>query len=215
MSGNNKLYDLIAQGEHENQDFKYEIEDAHKIARSVVAFANTSGGRLLIGVKDNGRIKGIRSTEELHMAEAAAEFYCTPEVPFEIKKWFLEGKEVLEIYIPKSEIGPHFVKNKDAPNKAYVRVHDQNLAVNKVMIKYWEMKKKPKEKEFVYDENERLLFDYIKEHEKITFSKYCRLTNLHFEEASDRLAKLLLWEVIDLDLTEKGCFYTINAKEND
>ncbi len=205
---------MIAEGEHQQQDFKYEIEDAHKIAKSVVAFANTDGGRLLIGVKDNGRIKGISSDEELYMAEAAAEVYSRPEVKFEIKRWNVEGKEVLEVYIPKSKEKPHFVKNKNGPDKAYVRVNDQNLSVNKVIVKLWELRKKPKDKEFLYGEHEEVLFDYLKKQDKITFSKYCRLTGLHFEEASSRLAKLLLWEVIDLDLSEKGCFYRVGPKSS-
>ena len=58
---------LIAEGEHQMLDFKFEVSDSKKIARSLVAFANTDGGRLLIGVKDNGAISGIRSDEEKHM----------------------------------------------------------------------------------------------------------------------------------------------------
>lgn len=46
---------LVSEGEHCHQDFKFEISDARKIARSLSAFANTEGGRLLIGVKDNGK----------------------------------------------------------------------------------------------------------------------------------------------------------------
>lgn len=53
------LQQLIAEGEHQQQDFKFEISDARKIARSLSAFSNTDGGRLLIGVKDNGRIAGV------------------------------------------------------------------------------------------------------------------------------------------------------------
>ena len=45
---------LISAGEHQQQDFKYKITDAMKLARSVSAFANTEGGRLLIGVRDDG-----------------------------------------------------------------------------------------------------------------------------------------------------------------
>ena len=60
---------LIAEGEHQQLDFKFEISDASKIARSLVAFANTDGGKLLIGVKDNGVIRGIRSDEEKYMLE--------------------------------------------------------------------------------------------------------------------------------------------------
>ena len=58
---------LIAEGEHQRQDFKFEISDARKIAKTLSAFANTDGGRLLIGVKDNGKIAGVRSDEEQYM----------------------------------------------------------------------------------------------------------------------------------------------------
>lgn len=54
------IQQLIAKGEHVHQDFKFAISDARKIAKSLSAFANTEGGRLLVGVKDNGKIAGIR-----------------------------------------------------------------------------------------------------------------------------------------------------------
>ena len=65
------IHALIAEGEHQQQDFKFEISDARKIAKTLSAFANTDGGRLLIGVKDNGKIAGVRSEEEKYMIEAA------------------------------------------------------------------------------------------------------------------------------------------------
>ncbi|MDY5609301.1 MAG: putative DNA binding domain-containing protein, partial [Sodaliphilus sp.] len=53
MKTKDYILQLIDEGEHEHQDFKYQISDAKKIARSISAFANNSGGRLLVGVKDN------------------------------------------------------------------------------------------------------------------------------------------------------------------
>jgi len=38
---------LIEQGEHQQLDFKFEISDSQKIARSLVAFANTDGGKII------------------------------------------------------------------------------------------------------------------------------------------------------------------------
>ncbi len=70
---------LIEQGDHEHQYFKYQITDARKIARSISAFANNSGGHLLVGVKDNGNIVGVSSDEEIYMIEQAAQMYCQPE----------------------------------------------------------------------------------------------------------------------------------------
>ena len=74
------IHRLISEGEHVHQDFKFEISDARKIAKSISAFANTDGGRLLVGVKDNGKIAGVRSEEEIYMIEAAAQRYCQPPV---------------------------------------------------------------------------------------------------------------------------------------
>ena len=79
---------LIQRGENQQLDFKFEISDSKKIARSLVAFANTDGGKLLVGVKDNGSIAGVRSDEEYHMVEAAAQLYCKPEVKFTSKQNF-------------------------------------------------------------------------------------------------------------------------------
>ena len=53
MDDKHYLLSLIREGEHQQQDFKYRVADACKLAKSVSAFANTDGGRLLIGVRDD------------------------------------------------------------------------------------------------------------------------------------------------------------------
>ncbi len=93
---------LSRSGENQQLDFKFEISDAKKIARTFSAFANTRGGKLLIGVKDNGKISGIRSDEEAYMAESAAHLFCKPAVPFQLKRWVVEGRCILEVEIPAS-----------------------------------------------------------------------------------------------------------------
>ena len=106
------LQQLIAEGEHQQQDFKFEISDARKIARSLSAFSNTDGGRLLIGVKDNGRIAGVRSEEEIYMIEAAAKLYCRPNVEISVQTYEVDGKTVLVAEIPKAEQKPVQVQDE-------------------------------------------------------------------------------------------------------
>ena len=65
MKQKDYILSLIEEGEHEHQDFKYQISDARKIARSISAFAKNDGGHLLVGVKDNGHIAGVSSDEEI------------------------------------------------------------------------------------------------------------------------------------------------------
>ena len=91
------IHDRIAEGEHQQQDFKFEISDARKIAKSLSAFSNTDGGRLLVGVKDNGKIAGVRSEEEMYMIEAAAKLYCKPQIDCEMHVHTVEGRTVLEV----------------------------------------------------------------------------------------------------------------------
>ena len=82
----NHIEELIEQGENQHLDFKFAVNDSRKIARSMVAFANSEGGTLLIGVKDNGSIAGVRTEEELHMVETAAALFTRPEVSFQDRK---------------------------------------------------------------------------------------------------------------------------------
>ena len=134
---------LIEQGEHQQLDFKFEVSDSKKIARTLSAFANTDGGRLLIGVKDNGNISGVRSEEEYYMIEAASKMYTRPEVPFEATRWEVNGKTVLEVYIAPSSDKPHTAPDKDDKIKAYIRVADENILANEVLVLAWQKKHKP------------------------------------------------------------------------
>lgn len=98
----NYIQQLITEGEHVHQDFKFAISDARKIAKSLSAFANTGGGRLLIGVKDNGKIAGIRSEEELYMIEAAATMYCKPALQLENQLYRVKAKMYWRFMFPKA-----------------------------------------------------------------------------------------------------------------
>ena len=56
---------MIEEGEHLQQDFKLRVDDPHKIAKTIAAFANSEGGRLLIGVRDSGAYRFIGGAESL------------------------------------------------------------------------------------------------------------------------------------------------------
>ncbi len=128
---------LIAEGEHVRQDFKFEVSDSRKIARSLSAFANTDGGRLLIGVKDNGRIAGVRSEEEMYMVEAAAKVYCTPEVEVEMRVYRPEGRSVLIASVEPAPHKPVMVKEEGGRKLAYVRIADENILAAPVHLGVW------------------------------------------------------------------------------
>lgn len=206
---------LIAQGENQQLDFKFAVTDARKIARSLAAFANTDGGRLLIGVKDNGRIAGVRSEEEFYMLEAAANMYCDPPVHFETIEWNIEGKRILEIIIPKSDKRPHYAPQTPDKSMIYVRKEDQNLLANSVLLKVWSRKRRSGGTKLQYTDNEKTILEYLRKNQQITLPEFRKLASISRRKAETILVNLILLEVIEIHITDRGAFYTLTEHAKD
>ena len=203
---------LISQGEHQQLDFKFEISDARKVARSFSAFANTDGGTLLIGVKDNGAISGIRTEEEIFMAEAAANMYCKPAVPFRSKEWIIQSKKVLEIKIERGENRPYLVDIGAGKWRAYIRVRDENILANKIMVKAMKRKNSNQGTYINFTDNEKLLLQYLEENDALGFSKYRKLAKISPYKAEKVLTNFLALDVIEVFIHEKAILYRLTKK---
>jgi predicted HTH transcriptional regulator len=204
---------LIEEGEHLKQDFKFEISDVRKIAKTLVAFANTSGGKLLVGVKDNGKIAGIRSEEEIYMVEAAAGLYCKPEVSFTARKWMINGKSILEVDIPKGEKKPYLAKSIEGKWLAYIRVKDENYLVNAIQLRVWKNEKRKKGVFLPITEKEKLLLKYLELNENISLDGFCTLASLNRKKASDILVRLITIEEIEIVFSGENIFYKVRKRE--
>ncbi len=200
---------LISEGEHQQLDFKFEISDAARIARSLVAFANTEGGKLLIGVKDNGVIKGISSDEEKFMLEKAAQFYCRPEVNFSTKVWEIEDKIVLEVTIPYDPANIHKAPDNDGNYKAYLRKDDQNLLANGVMMKVWSKKKNNRKIKFVYSRPVQEVLFFLRNNPYITLTETINISGLSKYRAEHLLSDLILLEIIQMEISESNAKYKL------
>ena len=168
------IHKLVAEGEHCHQDFKFEISDARKIARSISAFANTEGGRLLVGVKDNGKIAGVRSEEEIYMIEAAANMYCQPQVEIETQTYIVEGRTVLKVQIDEAPNKPICAIDEENKPKAYIRIADENILATPVHLRVWQHSKKEKGALLTFTEKEQNLLSILKEHELLTLNQCCK-----------------------------------------
>lgn len=207
MKRRHPIEELIAQGEHQQLDFKFEVSDSKKIARTLSAFANTDGGRLLIGVKDNGAIAGVRSDEEYYMIEAASKMYTRPEVPFEAKRWDMNGKTVLEIYIAPSADRPHMAPDKDDQYKAYIRVADENILANEVLVLAWKKRKRSQGTLLQINEPVELLFAWLAEHPFISVKQFYRLAHINYFMARNILSDLLAMGTLEYVVVDKQIAY--------
>lgn len=204
---------LIAQGEHQQQDFKFEISDSKKIARSLAAFSNTDGGKLLVGVKDNGVVAGVRSEEEYYMVEAAAQLYCKPQVDFKMKEWVVDGRTVLEIDIPKNiSERPFSAPDKEGNFKAYIRVKDQNLLANTVLLKVWKLSRRQKGITIRYTDKEKILLDHLDKFGEVSLTKFRKIAGISRNVAEKVLVDLITLKIIDMEISEKTILYRVNPR---
>lgn len=208
------IHDLIANGEGQKLDFKFCITDSKKIARSLVAFANTDGGTLLIGVKDNGIIAGVRSDEELYMLEAAARMYSKPEIELVLKNHVINGKTLLEAKVKKSSLRPHSAPDSDGNWKVYIRVHDQNLLANRVLLKVWENEMRQQGILIRFTEKEKMLLRYLEEHKTISMAKYCKIARLPWRIAENTMIRFISVGMLEMRMSDKGTVYTFGEMEN-
>jgi len=207
-----ELNKIIRHGESQVLDFKYCISDSRKIAKTLSAFANTDGGRLLIGVRDNGSIAGVQSEEEYYMIDAAASLFCEPSVKYHVVQHRSEGKTVLEVEVEKSVNRPVYSKDDTGRWVAYSRKDDQNLAVNSVILKVWKKEKRKNGLLIKVRKAETILFYYLQQNDSISLSKFRKLSKLPLYKAENIISDLICCGILEYELTDKGCRYYASEK---
>lgn len=208
-----ELRRLIAEGENQRLDFKYCISDSRKIARSLVAFANSEGGVLLIGVRDNGSLAGIRSDEEFYMVDTAVHLFCRPVINFNIRQHVAEGKTILEVGVPRGKERPYQAKDEDGRWVTYFRHHDQNLVANRVLLQIWRQEERKSGVLVKFSTVENTLLDYLRINESITISKFRKIARIPANRAERILAHLLIFKVLIMNVSDKGFSYQLNPDD--
>ncbi len=206
LGNTEQLLNQIQEGEHTRQDFKFRIDSSVKIARTLSSFANTLGGKILIGVKDNGHVAGIDLEEEYFMIEGAASVFCNPPVPFSACAYQYEDKLVLEINVASSKLKPHLAKEPDGAWRAYIRQEDENFMANGVLVQYMRIQNPTNRQKGLisYGDHERKLWDYLQNNEAISLSKFSKICNISIKEAEQILVLFLKWELIKWQAHQNG-----------
>lgn len=201
---------LLENGEGESLDYKKEVNSESKIAKTMVAFANHKGGKLLIGVNDNRTVQGISAEEEKFMLEKAAGFFCKPEIEINIREWHVGKKTVLEVDVPKGTDKPYYALGDDGKWWVYIRVNDQSLLASKVVMDVLKREGAGEQTLVTYTTKEQALLSYLSQHHKITIAQFCKLVNISRKRATGILVNLISISVIRAHHTEKTEFYTLS-----
>ena len=178
----NYIQRLIEQGEHQQQDFKYKITDAPKLAKSVSAFANTDGGRLLIGVRDDG--------------EVAAYTFCRPQPSIRFDTYIVNGRTVVIATVPPSEQKPIYALNKEKDERhAYIRIDDENILASPVHLRLWNEQRSPQPIVTTFADEHSLLLETLQNNAPQTLNQLTRRTRLPRQLVIKLLARFVRYDL--------------------
>lgn len=200
----------LMRDEGEQLDFKEEVSDGKKIAKTLSAFSNTSGGVLLIGISDQKRVKGINTGEELFMLEKAANSYCKPPVKYEFREWTIGKKIVLEVSIPEAEDKPVYAMGDDGKWWAYTRHEDKTILASKVVLEVLRRRSSDKSVLVSYSDQARHLLEYLRDHKMVTLDEFCKESGINKRKATGILVSLIVVGVLDVIPGERDEYFTLS-----
>lgn len=180
------LPDLIARGEGTQLEFKSTLSTPYRIARTLTAFSNTSGGTLLIGVADDGKIVGIDSEyREMQKIERATDFLIEPAITISYETLKQDGKTVLLLTVPESDEKPHTALNERGDRTIYVRQRDKSVPTTRLMLDLHTVDNRLLQTPMV-----KHLLLFLRKNDSITADRLGKLVNISDYRATKLLREL-------------------------
>ena len=211
---------LIAAGEGLQVEFKRHFSSPEKIAKEIIAFANTKGGTILFGVDDDGSVFGLQSEKsEISEIEHTSQFLCDPPIAVscDVVPWSGQ-KDVIAVTVLPSSEKPHTLVEYDSSGKrimngartGFIRVRDKSMQASKeVMNVMRSAQPGAPPLRIAIGYNERTLFEYLEEKGKITVMEFADLVNISRRRASKILVDLVRAGTLLLHTVETPEFFTL------
>lgn len=206
-----ELKELIEEGENIQCEFKRKFSTPEKIAREMIAFANTKGGYIIIGVDDDKEIIGVESEKETaELIKETAASVCEPPLNYQISFVELDGKEIVVVTIPESLHKPHRLQDYSDQfdiNTAVVtiRVNDKSVQASKEMVRLLRANTgRMTLKKYGIGTNEKTVFDYLAKKEKISVKELSNLVNISERRASRTLVKMVRANLLMIHTKDNG-----------
>ncbi|MBS1912340.1 MAG: ATP-binding protein [Bacteroidetes bacterium] len=215
-----RLRAIIEMGETDTVEFKRKFSGFEKIAKEMIALANTRGGMILVGVDDDGSIVGVDSEKsEIDLLSSSAEFYCDPPVDYDIDVVDIDDTDVIVVHIPESRQKPHKIvyspSESPSPPDAretgvYIRQGEKSVMASREVARVLAASQPdapPLRVEI--GSIERTLFNHLEQHERITLGEFRRLVNISERRASRSLVRLVRAGLIRIFTNQGEDYYTL------
>jgi len=198
------VYFWLRDGEGQQLDYKHAITNPQKIAKTLVAFSNSRGGKLLIGIDDNKDIIGANEEQEKYQILKACKEFCFPAIEVDFTLLLINKQKVLIVEVDEHKAKPIYWLSKKNEKIVYIRSKDKSILANNLLVENLENGKLSNAiiKSFTYHkliENIKIQFA----ENRLTAANYAQLNNLELSQAKRRLLNLVLEGVLNCNESEE------------
>ena len=207
------LQRLARLGEGYHLEFKRRVSSPVRIAREAIAFANTWGGSILVGVDDDGTVLGVKDAdEEIFDLKRAFTDHCHPTVGYSLEIVPITRKrDVIIANIDASPNKPHALVDPQSETRdVFVRVDEHSVLASDEMIELLRHENATDGVHFEFGEKELLLLRFLEAYESISVERFATLAGIDRSSASSTLVTLTRAGVIRLVAGERGDSFVIN-----
>lgn len=208
---NKQLIKLIDGGENLRVEFKQRFSEHDKIAKEIIAFANTKGGIIIFGINDDKTLCGIHSEKSItELVNQTIDEYCTPQPKYRFYFFEINGFELVAVEISESDIKPvriqDYKKRLDLNTaQVYVRVNDKSVPASKEMIKLLQNQVERSElKNYHIGKSERIAFELLEKNETLTVKDLMEKANISKRRASRTLINLVRANILLIHTKDNG-----------
>ncbi len=198
-----ELEHTVAFGEGQHIEFKRKLPTWPKLVREVVAFANSDGGTVFVGVSDDGETVGVKDPREIEEAmELELGMYVTPKLDLEIEVVPLTRKRaVVCVHVEPGEKKPYMaLESPDAHRgTALIRIADASVTASKEVYELLKYEGRERNMRVEYGDKEITLMRYLEQETCITLKKFTEIAQLTRQAASRTLVHLVKANVLRIE----------------
>lgn len=206
------LHQLVVAGEGLHLEFKRRVPRGRRIAKEVIALANTGGGHILLGVGDDGSILGVRdATEEEFALRQALADYCRPLVDYTTERIPVgDRRDVIQVHVPESTAKPHYLVDdvSAGDGTAYVRAGEMSVEASDENV-HLMSDAQHGGVTFEFGDHELLLMRYLEDYARVTVDEFAQMTGLARAEASQRLLGLAKAGILQIQAGRRDDYFTL------
>ncbi|MFK4049524.1 RNA-binding domain-containing protein [Acinetobacter venetianus] len=143
MNTKHPLLREIQKGESKTLEFKQQLPKGQQIAKTLIAFANSSGGKLIVGVSDDRQLVGIQEDIFDLQDKITSMIYelCSPQLAVQIYIENIAGVELLVVEVARGSLFPYYLKPMGREQGTYIRLGASNRVASPENIQQLELQR--------------------------------------------------------------------------